>query len=150
MSEPLELDRTLVDSQFPEPTRAIVPADLHVTPLGASGDYAVLSFSTSPLTLPKSLSRAERDVAVAIAVGSSNATIAKARGTSVRTVENQIYGIFRKLGVGSRCELAAYLGGQATAMTRAARYGDGQDERHAGTVTELSRRRLQVKRDGGL
>ena len=90
---------------------ALVPRDLQVTPLDASGDYAVLSFSLSPLTLPKSFSRAESEVAVAIAMGCSSAAIARQRGTSVRTVENQIYAIFRKLGIGSRRELAAYLGG---------------------------------------
>lgn len=90
---------------------APAPADLQVTPLGESGEFAVLSFSLSPLMVPKSFSRAEREVAAAIAAGYSNAAIAKQRGTSTRTVENQIYGIFRKLGVGSRIELAAYLGG---------------------------------------
>jgi DNA-binding NarL/FixJ family response regulator len=90
---------------------APAPADLQVTPLGGSGEYAVLSFSLSPLKLPKSFSRAEREVAAAIAIGCSNAAIARQRGTSIRTVENQIYGLFRKLGIGSRIELAAYLGG---------------------------------------
>jgi DNA-binding NarL/FixJ family response regulator len=82
-----------------------------MTPLGTSGEYVVLSFSLAPLTLPKFFSRAECEVAAAIAIGCSNAAIARQRGTSVRTVENQIYGIFRKLGIGSRNELAAYLGG---------------------------------------
>jgi len=82
-----------------------------VSPLDAFGDYAVLSFSLSLVTLPNSFSPAECEVAIAIASGCSNAAIAKQRGTSIRTVENQIYGIFRKLGIGSRSELAAYLGG---------------------------------------
>lgn len=89
----------------------LLPADLHFTAL--SGEYAVLSFSLLPLSFPQSLSRAEREVAVGIAAGYSNAAIAEQRGTSIRTVENQVYGIFRKLGIGSRCELAAYLGGLA-------------------------------------
>ncbi len=90
---------------------ALVPADLQVTPLGISGEYAVLSFSLSPVDFPKSFSPAEREVAFAVAIGCSNAEIARQRGTSIRTVENQIYAIFRKLGIGSRNELAAYLGG---------------------------------------
>lgn len=90
---------------------ALVPRDLQMTCLCKSGEYAVLSFSLSPLKLPQSFSRAECEVAAAIALGCSNAAIARQRGTSVRTVENQIYGIFRKLGIGSRNELAAYLGG---------------------------------------
>ena len=90
---------------------ALVPMDLQVTPFGDLDEYAVLSFSLLPVELPKSFSRAEREVAAAIAIGCSNAAIARQRGTSIRTVENQIYGIFRKLGIGSRNELAAYLGG---------------------------------------
>lgn len=90
---------------------ALVPVDLRITSFDGCGDYAVLSFSLSPADFPKSLSHAEREVASAIAAGCSNAAVARRRGTSVRTVENQIYGIFRKLGIGSRSELAAYLGG---------------------------------------
>lgn len=89
----------------------LVPVDLRVTPFDGGGDYAVLSFSLLPARFPTSLSPAEREVAAAIAAGCSNAAIARRRGTSVRTVENQIYGIFRKLGIGSRSELAAYLAG---------------------------------------
>src|SRR5262245_23551174 len=95
------------DAFTPPRSDTLVPRDLRVTTL--PGEYAVLSFSLSPVTLPESFSPAEREVAAAIAVGCSNAAIAKRRGTSVRTVENQIYGIFRKLGIGSRSELAAYL-----------------------------------------
>lgn len=53
------------------------------------------------------LSPGERDVAARIVAGESNAEIARARGVSVRTVANQVASIFRKLGVGSRAELAA-------------------------------------------
>jgi DNA-binding CsgD family transcriptional regulator len=41
--------------------------------------------------------------------GQSNAAIAKARGTHVRTVANQLAALFRKLGVASRAELRALL-----------------------------------------
>jgi DNA-binding NarL/FixJ family response regulator len=106
LSDPIEPTTNSDDSYI-----NLVPADLHVTSLGFSDDYVVLSYCLSPLKLPKSFSRAEQEVATAIAVGRSNAAIAKERGTSIRTVENQVYAIFRKLGVGSRCELAAYFGG---------------------------------------
>jgi DNA-binding CsgD family transcriptional regulator len=53
------------------------------------------------------LTDAERDVLTRILAGDSNETIAKARGSAVRTVANQIASIFRKLGVSSRAELAA-------------------------------------------
>lgn len=53
------------------------------------------------------LSRAEVDVALAIVAGGSNASIAQARHTSIRTVENQVSGLFRKVGIASRYELIA-------------------------------------------
>lgn len=105
VAEASDVEPTLIEND------ALVPGDLQVTPLDTAGEYAVLSFSLSPMTLPKSFSPAECAVAVAIANGFSNVAIARQRGTSVRTVENQIYGIFRKLGICSRSELAAYLGG---------------------------------------
>jgi DNA-binding CsgD family transcriptional regulator len=97
--------------QLPFANDALMPVELQLRSLGNAGEYAVLSFSLSPLDLAKSFSRAEREVAMLVAIGCSNAAIARHRGTSIRTVENQIYGIFRKLGIGSRSELAAYLGG---------------------------------------
>jgi DNA-binding NarL/FixJ family response regulator len=41
--------------------------------------------------------------------GKSNQEIAKSRRTAVRTVANQVASIFRKLGVGSRSELYAFV-----------------------------------------
>lgn len=55
------------------------------------------------------LSPAEREVAALAREGLSNAEIARARGVAVRTIANQLASIFRKLGVGSRVELAAVL-----------------------------------------
>ena len=55
------------------------------------------------------LSRAEREVAGLVSHGYSDAQIACARGASPRTVENQLHGIYRKLGIHSRTELAARL-----------------------------------------
>jgi DNA-binding CsgD family transcriptional regulator len=56
------------------------------------------------------LTAAERDVANLVLEGRSNAQIAQARGTSVRTVANQVAAILRKVGAGSRFELIARLG----------------------------------------
>ena len=53
-----------------------------------------------PLTL------AERDVLVRALGGATNAEIAVGRGSSRRTVANQLGSIFKKLGVCSRAELA--------------------------------------------
>lgn len=55
------------------------------------------------------LTRAERDVALAASEGKANDAIARSRGTSVRTVEEQLGVVMRKLDVRSRAELAALL-----------------------------------------
>lgn len=55
------------------------------------------------------LSKAERQVAALLVTGSSNSNIAQRRGSSPRTVANQVQSIFRKLGTRSRSELALRL-----------------------------------------
>jgi DNA-binding CsgD family transcriptional regulator len=75
-------------------------------------EYAVLSEETRPAADLSSLTSAEREVMGLVADGLSNVDIAKRRGTSVRTVANQLAAMFKKLGVGSRSELVArYRGG---------------------------------------
>jgi DNA-binding NarL/FixJ family response regulator len=59
--------------------------------------------------LPETLSSAERAVAAAALRGCSDAEIARERGSSPRTVANQLARAFRKLEVRSRAELAAKL-----------------------------------------
>jgi DNA-binding CsgD family transcriptional regulator len=55
------------------------------------------------------LTVAERDVAEAVLRGMSDADIARARGTSARTVANQMRRIFAKVGAKSRGELRAKI-----------------------------------------
>ena len=55
------------------------------------------------------LTHAEQAVLVLVLEGQSTAAIARARGTSPRTIANQIATLFRKVGVSSRAELAAKL-----------------------------------------
>lgn len=55
------------------------------------------------------LTLVEREVAQLIARGMSNAEIARSRGTSVRTVANQVRSIFMKLDVDCRRKVAAEL-----------------------------------------
>lgn len=55
------------------------------------------------------LTAAERAVARAVLRGVTNADIASSRGTSTRTVANQLRNVFAKLGVRSRGELRALL-----------------------------------------
>jgi DNA-binding NarL/FixJ family response regulator len=75
--------------------------------LSRVGDVIVISADT--LELPTAFSESERAVARALIAGSSNAEIAKARGTSIKTVANQLYAMYRKLGVNTREELVARL-----------------------------------------
>ncbi len=72
------------------------------------GPVTLLSSERSSNELAQ-LTRAERDVALAMARGASNAEIAARRGTSPRTVANLAQRVFRKLDVTSRTELARRL-----------------------------------------
>ncbi|HEY6462706.1 MAG TPA: helix-turn-helix transcriptional regulator [Polyangiaceae bacterium] len=71
------------------------------------GEVAILSF---PLTegSASSLTPAESEVACHLLAGRSNAEIASLRGSSLRTVANQVASVFRKLDVRSRLELVAF------------------------------------------
>lgn len=55
------------------------------------------------------LTAAERAVALDAIAGRSNRAIAARRGTTPRTVANQLCAVYRKLRVASRAELAARL-----------------------------------------
>jgi DNA-binding CsgD family transcriptional regulator len=65
-------------------------------------ELLVLSYPIEPLRAPVGLTRAERDVALAFARGKSMREIAAMRGTSTRTVANQMRAIYAKLGTQSR------------------------------------------------
>jgi DNA-binding CsgD family transcriptional regulator len=87
------------------PDRSTPPA-LRVTRFRVGSDeLAVLSFPLFRLTLPESLTKAEREIALEVLEGKTNSEIASSRDTSVRTVANQINSILRKTGAGSRAEL---------------------------------------------
>jgi DNA-binding NarL/FixJ family response regulator len=75
--------------------------------LSRVADVIVISVDTPEL--PSVLSESEQAVARALIAGSSNAEIARLRGTSVKTVANQLYAMYKKLGVGNREELVARL-----------------------------------------
>lgn len=67
----------------------------------------VVSLKGAPVR--ESLSSGEKEVLRLLLDGQSTASIAVVRGTSPRTVSNQIATIFKKLNVHSRAELAAKL-----------------------------------------
>jgi DNA-binding CsgD family transcriptional regulator len=75
-------------------------------------DQAVLAVVTVPLERESPLAKltpVERQVAILAATGRTNAEIGRRRGTSERTVANQMASILRKVGVGSRYHLTARL-----------------------------------------
>jgi DNA-binding CsgD family transcriptional regulator len=72
-------------------------------------EYLVLSYPVAPIASTSELTHAERDVALAFARGRSMRDIAAMRGTSTRTIANQIRAIYAKLGVGSRVQLCQRL-----------------------------------------
>jgi len=61
----------------------------------------------------KTLSDAERVVLQLVVAGKSNAAIAQSRGTSVRTVANQVASLLRKLGARSRYDLIGNQSGES-------------------------------------
>ena len=97
-------DRVHLDDHVPP------PVGLRASMAGKGPHRSLLFFYPCPdWTLPPSLSDAERIVVMDLIDGASPHHIARMRGTSPRTVANQISAIFRKLGVGSRVELFAAL-----------------------------------------
>lgn len=73
-----------------------------------AGESLVVISVPTP-TPAHALTDAEHEVARDAIDGLSNAEIARRRGRSARTIANQLASIYRKLGVTSRCELAALL-----------------------------------------
>jgi DNA-binding NarL/FixJ family response regulator len=86
-----------------------VPPGLRATAIAiGNAELVVLSFPVerADLRAARSLTSAEAAVAELAIAGLSNAQIAERRGTSVRTVANQMASILRKLGCDSREQLA--------------------------------------------
>lgn len=90
------------------------PEGLRASTFHLDGELLVLSYpvsSTVRLPAKAKLSKAEREVLLAVLGGLTNAEIALQRGRSVSTIENQVAPAFRKLGVSTRGEAAALLAG---------------------------------------
>jgi DNA-binding CsgD family transcriptional regulator len=84
------------------------PRDARVSELRLHGKrFLVLSFEGERVSIADSLTEAEAAVALLALQGLSNQEIAGARQAATRTVANQLASVYRKLGVGSRVELAA-------------------------------------------
>lgn len=87
-----------------------VPQDLRVSRFEVGNDdYMLLSYPVPRWNLPRELTAAEAEVALAVLRGASRAEIARERGCSERTVRNLLARVFEKLGVRSKIELANLL-----------------------------------------
>ncbi len=88
--------------------------DGHTFTIG-SAEFLVLSFPLRPASSSGTaigtgkLTEAEHAIMGHLIAGLSNDKIARSRGTSARTIANQITAIYRKMGVRSRRELAALI-----------------------------------------
>jgi DNA-binding CsgD family transcriptional regulator len=78
--------------------------DLLATLVGASAKHYSV-----PLSIRCRVTKAELATCEAIIEGMSYGALARARGISIRTVQHQARSLFEKLGVTSRCELAALI-----------------------------------------
>ena len=72
---------------------------------GDRDEYIVISMASVDSWVGDRLTAAERNVLEALIRGCSNLEIARERGTSPRTIANQVASIFRKFEVVSRAEL---------------------------------------------
>lgn len=88
-----------------------LPTGLRAAQFSFGGDrFAVMSLPTFSPALPETLTAAERQVALLVLDGCTNREIAAARGTSLRTVANQVASVLAKAGVCSRLHLASCSG----------------------------------------
>ncbi len=76
-----------------------------------SEEFALIALADNTAPALATLSEAETRILAELATGRSNQEIAVSRGTSLRTVTNQVSAVFQKLGVRSRSELVLLLSG---------------------------------------
>ncbi len=73
------------------------------------GEWVVVQLPSRAERRIAALRPSEQEVARGLISGKTNAEIAAERGTSARTIANQVAAIFRAYGVCSRAELARCL-----------------------------------------
>ena len=88
------------------------PAELRSSTFRIGGERLLVISYAASAEEPDNLTRGEAAVARLAANGHTNAQIAKARGTALRTVANQMASILRKLRLTSRRELSARYHGR--------------------------------------
>jgi len=85
-----------------------------MTLIALSADTVLLSIPLPGAEIPQgALTPSEEAIVLAVFEGTSNRDIASARGTSVKTVANQLLQLYAKLGVNSRAELVLRLRGRS-------------------------------------
>jgi DNA-binding NarL/FixJ family response regulator len=92
------------DEQLP------LPLGLTVEAIDVAGQTLVVFAFPAASDLPGLLTEAEKIVVTFILQGLTTRQIAAARGVAKSTVLSQLQSIYRKLGIGSRAELACKLG----------------------------------------
>ena len=96
----LQHEQPIVLAGCPQGPALCVKVNLGVAPVGAT-------LAPLPGGWSQGLTSSECAVLTLVLGGHSNAEVARVRGTSVRTIANQLAAIYQKLGVGSRRELGA-------------------------------------------
>lgn len=102
-----------------------------------SEEFALIAVADNAAPALATLSEAETRILAELATGRSNQEIAVSRGTSLRTVTNQVSAVFQKLGVRSRSELVLLLSSgkprspSAGERTRAVEFGKRSGPRPA-------------------
>lgn len=97
---PVALDALVLARRLPAGAESRRRVELASLAIGRGVDAPSLQAREPPV-----LTRREREVAVAAAARQRSREIAERLGVSVRTVENQLSSVYRKLGVSSRDEL---------------------------------------------
>lgn len=98
----------MIVAEAPKRARRRPPPDVAAYRVDGEDDLVLFVWEARPPAESRggrALSAAEHEVLDLVVEGKSNAEIARARGTSVRTVANQVARMLKKLGAGSRFEL---------------------------------------------
>jgi DNA-binding NarL/FixJ family response regulator len=106
----MRIRRRQTDHSAPGNTTSPGTSDVSFFSVGPD-EFAIIPVAGDPAPCLANLSAAETRVLAELAIGRSNREIATSRGTSLRTITNQVSAVFRKLGVRSRSELVLLLSG---------------------------------------
>ncbi|MFO0570697.1 MAG: helix-turn-helix transcriptional regulator [Polyangiaceae bacterium] len=95
------------------------PRDLEAMSVGPPGDEWVLLSWDEARTETTGLPKALAEVLEGVLRGETNRAIAARRGTSVRTVDNQVAALLERFGAASRVELVRKVLGRRRPITPA-------------------------------